>query len=157
MARMAQGLRVAIVVCATFSQRDDVIALRCQRGAALLLAQHTQRAAGKQGGTHGLQSPAGHTLGGGHWLGPLCLGMLGAAACAITHQDAAAGVTTGFWCSGWHRVGVLVTVSSAVIRCRLLPVEYGELTLLGACQALGVQRSVRCLPCTNKKPRQACV
>ena len=104
MARMAQGLRVAVVIGATFSQRDDVISLRCQRGAALLLAQHTQRAAGEQGSTHGLQSPASHTLGGGYWLGPLCLGMLRAAACAITHQDAAAGVTTGFGCSRWHEL-----------------------------------------------------
>lgn len=102
MALVAQTLLVGLVVSASVSERDDVVALRCRDHAARLLALDAQRVAREQRGTHGLQSPAGDPLHGDD-AHPGFARMISTAATTVAHQFAAPFVGAWTWGVNWHR------------------------------------------------------
>ena len=103
MAVVTQALLIGFVIRATFRQWLDVVALCCQAHATMTAALCTERVTLEKVGTHSLQPPASDALGCLHWLEPWSPWMLGAAACAITHQDAAARMAAWLGCADGHR------------------------------------------------------
>ena len=70
MAGTAQALFVVLVIRAAFSQRHDVVALRCQGHTAQALALDTQGIAPEQISAHGLQPAASDPFRWRRLLGP---------------------------------------------------------------------------------------
>ena len=97
-ARMAQALRVAVVVCPAFGQGLDVIALSGQLDTAGLPAVCAQWIALEQCGSTGLQLAPSHALGRVRLPGPGLALVVAAAAGAVSHQHSAAGLIAWLGC-----------------------------------------------------------